>query len=328
MSRDGHRAVTSVPIRRSCACPAVVAPGNPARERPAQVIDDLCRLVNPTGRLGIAGVYVKHDFAPAEPDTRHGRLRVPWGTLFAKGVTVGLGRTHDRRSTVRCTTWSCPAAPGPARSSPTACRSTPPPRWTPASTGGDGYRADALAGRGAKGHRLYDWAFVQLDHDNPARGDGDCDDTAGRHWLLVRRHQRTGELAFYRCWTPRPVPLATLVRVAGARWRIEQAFHAGKGLCGLDQHQVRRWRSWYRWTTLAMVALAFLVVLTVTHRARHPTPAGLVELTCYELQHLFAAVLVVPVGDLGHRLAWSAWRRRQQARARTCHYQRQATHGL
>jgi glutathione-independent formaldehyde dehydrogenase len=45
-------------------------------------------------------VYVEHDFAPAEPDTRYGRLRVPWGTLFAKGVTVGFGRTHDRRYTV------------------------------------------------------------------------------------------------------------------------------------------------------------------------------------------------------------------------------------
>jgi hypothetical protein len=41
--------------------------------------------------------------------------------------------------------------------------------------------------------------------------------------LLVRRNQRTGELAFYRCWMPHPVPLATLVRVAGRRWTIETA---------------------------------------------------------------------------------------------------------
>lgn len=26
---------------------------------------------------------------------------MPWATLFAKGVTVGFGRTHDRRYTTR-----------------------------------------------------------------------------------------------------------------------------------------------------------------------------------------------------------------------------------
>jgi hypothetical protein len=124
---------------------------------------------------------------------------------------------------------------------------------------------------------------------------------------------------------PRPVPLAVLVKVAGRRWTIEEAFHAGKGLCGLDQHQVRRWRSWYRWTTLAMVALAFLAVLAAAERARHPIPSGLIGLTCSELQHLFAALLVQPAGDGSHRLRWSVWRRRHQHRARACHYRRQAT---
>ena len=37
-----------------------------------------------------------------------------------------------------------------------------------------------------------------------------------------------------------------------------------------------------------------------------------------EIQHLFAAVVARPVEDLSHRLRWSAWRRRHQARARTC----------
>jgi hypothetical protein len=95
---------------------------------------------------------------------------------------------------------------------------------------------------GAKGHRYYDWAFIGLD---PSPGG-----QAGQRWLLVRRHQRTGELAFYRCWMPRPVPLAVLVRVAGRRWTAEGRFQTGKGLVGLDQHQVRRWRSWYRWSPL------------------------------------------------------------------------------
>jgi hypothetical protein len=141
---------------------------------------------------------------------------------------------------------------------------------------------------------------------------------------MVRRHQRTGELAFYRCYTPRPTPLAILVRVAGRRWTIEERLQTGKGLCGLDQHQVRRWRSWYRWVTLAMLAHAFLVVAALTEHARHPPPPGLVGLTCNEVLHLYAALVARPAADAAHRLHWSVWRRRHQARARTCHYRRQA----
>jgi SRSO17 transposase len=197
---------------------------------------------------------------------------------------------------------------------------------------GDTYRADALlrrvparawqcvsAGKGAKGHRLYDWAFVRLDDGEPSPGG-----QAGRRWLLLRRNRTTGELAFYRCWTPRPVSMATLVRVAGRRWTIEERFQTGKGLVGLDQHQVRRWRSWYRWVALAMLAHAFLVAAAVTERARRQPPSRLIGLTCNEVQHLFAALVARSVGDLDHRLRWSMWRRRHQARARTCHYRRQA----
>jgi hypothetical protein len=123
---------------------------------------------------------------------------------------------------------------------------------------------------------------------------------------------------------PHPVPLAMLVRVAGRRWSIEERIKTSKGLCGLDQHQVRRWRSWYRWATLAMLAHAFLVVAALTSNTRHPPPAKLISLTCNEVQHLVAALLARPAADPAHRLRWSLWRRRQQARARTRHYHQQA----
>jgi hypothetical protein len=135
---------------------------------------------------------------------------------------------------------------------------------------------------------------------------------------------RAGELAFYRCWMPRPVPLAVLVRIARTRWTVEERFQTGKGLCGLDQHRVRRWRSWYRWVSFSMLAHAFLVVAAATERSCRPPPAGLIPLTCNEIHHLFAALVARPVEDLSQRLRWSAWRRRHQARARTCHYRRQA----
>jgi SRSO17 transposase len=114
------------------------------------------------------------------------------------------------------------------------------------------------AGAGAKGHRFYDWAWAAIDPGKP-----------GGRWLLIRRNRRTHELAFYRCYCRRHVPLPALVKVAGIRWTTEENFQAGKGLTGLDEHQVRRWHSWYRWTTLAMLALAFL---SITAAAEHISP--------------------------------------------------------
>jgi hypothetical protein len=102
------------------------------------------------------------------------------------------------------------------------------------------------------------------------------------------------------------VPLSELVRVAG-----------------LDEHQVRRWTSWHRWVTLAMLAHAFLAVAVATERRDHPAPDDLAPLTCNEIQHLFTTLSARPAHDALHRLRWSQWRRRHQARARNCHYRRQ-----
>jgi hypothetical protein len=44
----------------------------------------------------------------------------------------------------------------------------------------------------------------------------------------------------------------------------------------------------------------------VTERTQRPPPSGLIPATCNEIQHLFAALVARPAGDLGHRLRWSA----------------------
>jgi len=170
------------------------------------------------------------------------------------------------------------------------------------------------AGDGAKGHRWYDWAWVVIDPGWP-----------GHRWLLIRRSRRTGELAFYRCYCPRHVPLPALVKTAGIRWTVEENFQASKGLAGLDEHQVRRWESWYRWTTLAMLATAFLTIAAATGLAHTPAPADQIPLTRNEIAALFGTLVIEPARDTRHRLRWSTWRRRHQHRAKTCHYQRQAT---
>lgn len=129
-------------------------------------------------------------------------------------------------------------------------------------------RADSLAakipaagwqrvscGPGSKGERWYDWALADA---GPGR------------YLLIRRSLTSGELAFYRCWAPSPVTLADLVRVAGARWAVEECFAAAKNETALDHYQVRKHAAWYRHVTLAMCAQAWLAV---TAAASHSPPA-------------------------------------------------------
>lgn len=170
------------------------------------------------------------------------------------------------------------------------------------------------AGTGAHGPRLYSWAWFRLLPED----DGDT----GVHHLLIRRNDHTGEYAYLRCYSPKPVPLCTLVAVAGQRWRIEESFQTAKGLVGLDQHQVRRWTSWHRWTTLAMLAHAFLAVATAIERDITPTPTGLITLTVNEFRRLFDALLLATNQTITTLLTWSRWRRQHQYRARISHYRR------
>jgi hypothetical protein len=141
----------------------------------------------------------------------------------------------------------------------------------------------------------------------------------GPHWLLIRRRISDGGYAFYRAHAPHPVPLDQLVRVAGSRWKVEDGFAAGKELAALDEHQVRSWTSWHRWTILALLACAFLSVLAAIH------PGGddqLIPLTRNEIRRLFTALRQQPPAP--RILHWSRWRRRHQYTARASHYRRRA----
>jgi SRSO17 transposase len=83
------------------------------------------------------------------------------------------------------------------------------------------------AGNGSKGRRWYAWAWLAT--------------VSPQHYLLIRRHLATGELAFHYCFVPasQPVSLSRLVRAAGCRWSVEEDFRSGKGCFGLDESQVR-----------------------------------------------------------------------------------------
>jgi SRSO17 transposase len=166
------------------------------------------------------------------------------------------------------------------------------------------------AGHGAKGHRWYAWAWLAT--------------ASSRHYLLIRRHLATGELAFHYCFIPasQPASLPRLVRAAGLRWPVEEDFRSGKGCFGLDESQVRLYTAIARHTVLVMAALAICAVTAALLRHRtdtrapaplrpgQPPPAdpGLIPLTVPETGRLLAHP--PPPGAAEN---WLAWRRRHQA---------------
>jgi SRSO17 transposase len=173
---------------------------------------------------------------------------------------------------------------------------------------------------GSKGERAYAWAWLAT--------------TSSRHFLLIRKHLQTGELAYHYCHIPagRPVTLMTLVRVACLRWPVEEGFEFGKDHFGLDHSQVRLYTALLRHIVLTLAALAVCAITAVQAKTRAPAPIlptapdeqpptdlGLIALTVAEIKRLFTLV-TRRLQPESHHLHWTWWRRRHQARARWYHH--------
>ena len=79
------------------------------------------------------------------------------------------------------------------------------------------------------------------------------------------------ELAYDLVYAPTDTPLGEIVRAIGARWTIEEVFELAKQRVGLDEYEVRSWTGWHRHTTLALLALAALVLGVAKGGAQSPT---------------------------------------------------------
>ncbi|MFC4859506.1 IS701 family transposase [Actinophytocola glycyrrhizae] len=173
---------------------------------------------------------------------------------------------------------------------------------------------------GSKGERAYAWAWLAT--------------TRPRHFLLIRKHLQTGELAYHYCHVPagRPITLMTLVRVACLRWPVEEGFEFSKDHFGLDHSQVRLYTALLRHIVLTLAALAVCAVTAAQARTQAPAPIlprtgddqppkdlGLIALTVAEVKRLFMLVTRRLLPE-AHHLHWIWWRRRHQARARWFHH--------
>jgi SRSO17 transposase len=176
------------------------------------------------------------------------------------------------------------------------------------------------AGRGSKGQRWYAWAWLAA--------------ASPRHCLLIRRHLRTGELAFHYCYVPEGQLLTKtrLIRAAGLRWPVEESFEFGKDCFGLDQCQARLYTAILRHIVLVMAALAICAVTAAVLRrstaSEAPPPSspwqappadpGMIALTVPEIRRILSALTARPMPP-PLIIHWDAWTRRHQARARWYH---------
>jgi hypothetical protein len=172
------------------------------------------------------------------------------------------------------------------------------------------------AGKGSKGQRWYAWSWLAT--------------ISARHYLLIRRHLLTGDLAYCYCYLPQGqvLSLSRLIRAAGLRWPVEESFEFSKGCFGPGQSQVRLYIAIARHTVLVMATLAICAVTAALLRRRtgtqapppvrpdQPPPAdpGMIPLTIPEAGRLLAHP--PPPLAAAH---WLAWRRRHQASAAWYH---------
>lgn len=111
-------------------------------------------------------------------------------------------------------------------------------------------------GQGSKGEREYEWARVAVN----------CGDSGDfQRWLVFRRSLEQGDqpqhISYYQVFAPKDTSLATIAKVAGKRWCIEECFKLAKSQLGLADYEVRSWVGWHRHMTLVLAAQTFLTVL-------------------------------------------------------------------
>ncbi len=66
-------------------------------QHPSQILDDLVSIVNPTGQIGLIGVYFPEDPGGVSEDAKQGRFGVDLGLCWNKGIGIAMGQAPVKR---------------------------------------------------------------------------------------------------------------------------------------------------------------------------------------------------------------------------------------
>jgi len=226
---------------------------DPARMAAAHVPPDTNFAAKPAlARAMIERVIAaKAPFAWVAADSVYGVGEVEMALRrVGKGYVLGISSSHSVRS------WG--------KGSPLAGTASSVAQDLPSS---DWKRLSA--GEGTKGPRLYDWAYVEL-ADLDASEYDEAQSGLWTRGLLIRRSIAGGEMAFFSTWAPAGTSIATLVRVEGCRWAIEDSFETTKNELGLDHNETRSWHGWHRHVSLVIFAFAMMAAIRCRANAAPP----------------------------------------------------------
>lgn len=70
---------------------------HPERERPNVVLNELIRVVNPTGHIGVIGVYVSQDPGGIDELAKKGEFPMWFGKMWEKNIAIGTGQAPVKR---------------------------------------------------------------------------------------------------------------------------------------------------------------------------------------------------------------------------------------
>jgi len=82
-------------------------------------------------------------------------------------------------------------------------------------------------------------------------------------WLIIRKDSKSKEIKYQLSNAPPDTSISRLAQMSGSRYWIERTFEDGKGIAGLADYQVRSWTGWHHHMTITLMAMLYLMVLSI-----------------------------------------------------------------
>jgi SRSO17 transposase len=161
---------------------------------------------------------------------------------------------------------------------------------------------------GEKGPMIWDFTFLRA----YAVRDGLPNDR--EEWLIIRKEVfDQSELKFCLSNAPAELPPTKLASMVARRFWVEKALKDAKGEAKLDEYQLRSWQGWHHHITMTLIAMLFLLMLTIDMKGK----ASL--LTIQDVRFILENVLPKKRFDSEEVIALLEEKHRQRLAARNSH---------